>query len=202
MSLLVKSAFYPFPLIKMTLASNSSRLAGWLAALPLLWLLAGCSDSGAGKWVGDYVTANDFEAVRGWSPDASALTRDHVHSGQYATFISPEREYSLTYDLPLQEASVHALKGVAVEAWVYLPTPQAGASLEVQVQLPGQEKAIYSERLILPEQVTEGAKWTRVRKEFAFPEGLPGDAHLRIFLWRNTSSVPVYLDDLRVKALE
>ncbi|GAC1594102.1 MAG: hypothetical protein NVS3B25_16570 [Hymenobacter sp.] len=179
------------------------RRAGRAAGGLLLGLVAAaCSDSGAGHWVGDYVTANDFEAVRGWNPDAAALTRDHAHSGQYATFVGPGREYSLTYDLPLNEASVHALKGVAVEAWVYLPSPQAAASLEVQVRLPGGGQLGYSGRLTLPDQVKEGARWTRVRQEFALPAGLPGDAHLRIFLWRNTSHEPVYLDDLRVKALE
>lgn len=169
----------------------------------LLGLLASCSGSDAGNWVGDYVTNNDFEAVRGWSPDGPAVTRDHAHSGQYAIFVSPEREFSLTYDLPLSEANVHALKGVAVEAWVYLPSTQDAASLDVQVRLPGPENKLgFNDRLMLPEQVKEGAKWTRVRKEFALPPGLPGDAHLRIFLWRNSSHAPVYLDDLKVKALE
>lgn len=174
-----------------------------VATMLTLCLVSACSGSDAGTWVGDYVTVNDFEAVRGWSPDAVALTRDHAHSGQYAIFVGPEREYSLTYDLPLNEASVHALKGVAVEAWVYLPTTQAAASLEVQVRMPGQENTLgFAGSLKLPEQVKADAKWTRVRQEFTFPAGLPGNAHLRIFLWRNLSTVPVYLDDLRVKALE
>ena len=166
-------------------------------------LLAACSSGEEGNWVGDYVTVNDFEALRGWGIDGNSLTRDHAHSGQYATFVSPEREYSLTFDLPLNQASVHTLKGVTVEAWVYLPSPQAAASLEVQVQLPGAENHQgFAGSIKLTDQVKEGAKWTRVRQEFAFPAGLPGEAHLRIFLWRNASSQPVYLDDLKVKALE
>ncbi|OGX88384.1 hypothetical protein BEN48_09875 [Hymenobacter glacialis] len=166
-------------------------------------LLAACSSNEAGRWVGDYVTANDFEALRGWGVDANSLTRDHAHSGQYATFVNAEREYGLTFDMPLNQASVHPLKGVAVEAWVYLPTPQAAASLEVQVQLPGTEnRQAFAGSIKLADQVKEGAKWTRVRQEFAFPAGLPDEAHLRIFLWRNASSLPVYLDDLKVKALE
>lgn len=186
------------------MAINQAFAIGRRAAIILtLSTMAACSGPDSGNWVGDYVTANDFEAVRGWSPDGAALTRDHAHSGQYAIFISPEREYSLTYDLPLNEASVHPLKGVAVEAWVYLPTTQAAASLEVQVRMPGQENKLgFAGSLKLPEQVQTDAKWTRVRQEFVFPAGLPGDAHLRIFLWRNMSNAPVYLDDLRVKALE
>lgn len=191
-------------MLRSVLASSKYRLpVGRLAAAALLGLTAACSGSDAGKWVGDYVTFNDFEAVRGWTPDASGLTRDHAHSGQYATFVAPGRDYSITYDLPLNEASVHALKGVAVEAWVYLPNAQDGASLEVQVPLPGGDNRMgFAGSLKLPEQVKEGAKWTKVSQEFAFPAGLPGDAHLRIFMWRNSSQEKVYLDDLRVKALE
>jgi hypothetical protein len=169
----------------------------------LLAAVAACSGSDSGTWVGDYVTVNDFEAVRGWSPDGNALTRDHAHSGQYAIFVSPEREFSLTYDLLLGEASVHSLRGVAVEAWAYLPSPQAAASLEVQVRLPGEENKMgFAGSLALPDQVKEAGKWTRVRQEFAFPAGLPYDAHLRIFMWRKGAQGTVYLDDLRVKALE
>jgi hypothetical protein len=173
------------------------------AAGLLVLSAAACSSGETGQWIGDYVTNNDFEAVRGWSPDAAAITPDHAHSGQYATFIGPDREFGLTYDLPLSQASVHTLKGIAVEAWAYLPSSQAAASLEVQVRLPGEENKLgFADRLLLPEQVTEKAVWTRVRKEFAFPAGLPGDAHLRIFLWRGSSQETVYLDDLKIKALE
>ena len=119
------------------MANKFPRIIGRLAAAGLLSFVAACSGSDAGHWVGDYVTDNDFEAMRGWLPDASSLTRDHAHSGQFATYVGPEREYGLTFDLPLREASVHTLKGVAVEAWVYLPTPEAAASLEVQVPLAG-----------------------------------------------------------------
>lgn len=182
--------------------------AGWRPRWPLLLstllgLLTACSGADTGHWVGDYVTSNDFEAVRGWGADAAGLTRDHAHSGQYAVFVGPEREYSFTYDLPLSEASVHALRGVAVEAWVYLPDVQTSASLDVQVRLPGAASPLgFAGSLRLADQVTERAKWTRVRQEFLFPAGLPGDAHLRIFMWRNASPGPVYLDDLCVKALE
>ena len=187
--------------------ANKARRGGRCLASGVLLGLAGlataCSDSDAGHWVGDFVTTNDFEAMRGWVPDASALTRDHAHSGQYATSVGPGHDYSFTYDLPLSEASVHTLKGVAVEAWVYLPTLDAPASLEVQVPLPGGDNRMgFAGSLRLADQVKEAAKWTRVRQEFVFPAGLPGDAHLRIFMWRNSSQATVYLDDLRVKALE
>ena len=147
------------------------------------------------------VTSNDFEAMRGWIVDSRSLSRDHAHSGQFSTYVSAEREYGLTFDVPLHEASVHQLKGVAVEAWVYLTSPQSAASLDVQVSLPD-GKLGFADRINLVDKVKEGARWTRIRQEFALPPNLPADARLRIFLWRNSSQQPVYLDDLRVKALE
>lgn len=184
-------------------ANRVFRATARLAAAGLLSFVAACSGSDAGHWVGDYVTDNDFEAMRGWLPDASGLTRAHAHSGQFATFVGPDREYGMTFDVPLSDASVHTLKGVAVEAWVYMPMPQETTSLEVQVPLPGPGNRMgFAGSIKLSDQVKEPAKWTRIRQEFAFPAGLPGDAHLRIYLWRNSSQALVYLDDLRVKALE
>ena len=37
---------------------------------------------------------------------------------------------------------------------------------------------------------------------FTLPPNLPYDASLRMYLWRGSSTKAVYLDDLRVKALE
>ena len=198
--------FLPTPKSRRALPLSAAphRFVPLLSLLALLAaLLGGCRDSDAGHWVGDMVTDNDFEAARGWGADPNGLTREHAHSGQFATFVSPAREFGLTFDVALHEASVHALKGVAVEAWAYLPSPQATASLNVEVRLPGPEgKLAFAGALALPDQVRENARWTRVRQEFALPAGLPADARLRIFLWRGGSQQPVYLDDLRVKALE
>ncbi len=183
---------------------GTSALACLYALLPILLSLAGCGDSKSGRWVGDYVTRTDFEALRGWGAPAGALTRDHAHSGQYAAFVSPDREYSLTFDLPLHEASVHHIRGLEVEAWVYMGKLPGAATLEVQVRPPGDEDQplLYSDRLVLTEQVPDAARWTQVRKTFTLPAQLPGEAHLRVFLWRNGSPEPAYLDDLQIKALE
>ncbi|WP_345054527.1 hypothetical protein [Hymenobacter glaciei] len=181
---------------------NSALLAGGV----VLAVAAGCSSAPeTGQWVGDLVTASDYEAVAGWVPGATSLSRDHAHSGRFADRIDAEHTFGLTFQLPLNQASVHALRGLDVEAWTYFSSLKSGGALQVQVWAhgPGQDaKPLYEEQLNLREQVTDSCHWTQVHRRFTLPDNLPGDANLRLFIWGNPSTKPVYFDDLRVKALE
>lgn len=177
--------------------------AGWVLGLGLL---SAChSDPAQGTYVGDIITRTDFEDLLGWGADPAALSRDRAHSGRYAMFVGPSREYSLTYRLPLRDASVHTIKAVEIDAWVYLPSPKAAVSLNVQLGRAiagGDPNPIYEEQLALLDQVHEFGKWTQIHRTFVLPENVPGESELRIFLWRQSSPEPVYLDDLQVKARE
>ena len=169
--------------------------------------LAACSAAPEGKWIGDIVTANDYEAAAGWVPGATSVTRDHAHSGRFADHVDATHNYGLTYQSIMAEASVHPLRGLDLEAWAYVagPPPQTPAVVQVQVWAhgPGQDPApLFSEGLALAALVPDSSKWTRVRQRFQLPPNLPYDANLRIFLAGNGCRRPVYLDDIRVKALE
>lgn len=183
---------------------NSAFLAGGIALA--LAVGGGCSSKqDEGQWVGDIVTTSDYEAVAGWIPGATSLSRDHAHSGRFADRIDAEHAFGLTFQLPLNQASVHALRGVEVDGWTYFSSLKSGGALEVQVWAhgPGQDaKPLYSEQLKLREQVTDSCLWTPVHQRFTLPDNLPGDASLRLFIWGNPTTKPVYFDDLRVKALE
>jgi hypothetical protein len=187
-------------------AGSLAKRLRWVGLLTGLAGLTACSgDPRAGQYVGDIITAIDFEQLAGWgSTDLTALTQQQAHSGRMATFVGPGREFSLTYHLPLGQASVHTLKAVEVDAWVYLPSGKADALLAIQVQhAPVDSGAIlYDAQLRLLDQVHAFGSWQRVHKVFILPWDLPGDAELRIFLWRSASAEPVYLDDLTVKARE
>lgn len=167
---------------------------------------AGCSSKpDAGQWVGDIVAATDYESAEGWIPGATSISRDHARSGRFADRIDATHQFGLTFQLPLMQASVHTLRGLDVEAWTYFSSLSAAGTLEVQVWQhgPGQDpQPLYSQQLALREQVTDSCVWTKVNKQFTLPPNLPGDASLRIFLWGNPTTKPVYLDDLRIKALE
>lgn len=183
---------------------NSAWLAGGVALA--LAVGAGCSSKpDEGQWVGDVVTATDYEAAAGWIPGATSLSRDHAHSGRFADRIDSAHTFGLTFQLPLNQASVHALRGLDVEAWTYFSSLKSGGALELQVWAhgPGQDpKPLYAEHLNLRDQVTDSCLWTPVHQRFTLPDNLPGDANLRLFIWGNPSTKPVYFDDMRVKALE
>ena len=168
--------------------------------------LAACSsDPGRGQWVGDYVTTNNFESVLGWGADAGTLTKDHAHSGRFAVRVDAGHEYGQTFDLPLDQASVHVLKSVRLEAWVFLPSAQANAAVVLQIVNTANNgfRVVHSEQLDLLGQVKNYQQWQPVRHDFALPaSSLRPDYHLRVFLWRSNSPEPVYLDDISLKALE
>ncbi|MGI4740319.1 MAG: hypothetical protein ACRYG7_34540 [Janthinobacterium lividum] len=192
------------PLSGLPLAGRWGRHAR--LGVALLAGLAGCGgDPRAGHYIGDDITRTDFEEMAGWGADEGALTRAHAHSGQFATFVGPTREFSLTYQLPLGQASVHTLRAVDLDAWVYAASPRAGAALTVQVFRPPGSPAgppLYSEALHVGSTPADAGTWHPVHHVFVLPSGLPGDAQLRIFLWRDAGSEPVYLDDLHAKARE
>lgn len=186
------------------LAHGLSRRS-WLG-LALLAELTGCGgDPRAGTYIGDDITRIDFEELIGWGADEGALTRAHARSGSFATFVGPTREFSLTYHQPLNQASVHTLRAVDLDAWIYSTSPRAGAAITVQVFRPPGGPAgppLYSEALHVSSSPAEAGKWRPVHHVFVLPSGLPGEAELRIYLWRDAGSEPVYLDDLHAKARE
>lgn len=169
-------------------------------------VLAACSSKpDEGQWVGDLVTATDYEAAAGWIPGATSLSMDHAHSGRFADRIDSTHAFGLTFQLPIVQASVHTLRGLDVEAWTYFSSLKSAGSIEVQVWAhgPGQDaQPLYSQHLALRDQVTDSCLWTPVHQRFTLPENLPADANLRMFIWGNPTKRPVYVDDLRVKALE
>jgi len=188
---------------------TGQRRPSWAVAVG--WLLlagsAACSPANPadGAWIGDEVTHNDFESVAGWGgADRSTLTRDHAHSGRYAVLVDANHETGLTFDLPLYEASVHTLAAVEVDAWVYLPSNHADASLQVETVVEGPEPhaVLHNEQFPLLPAVSEFKKWMPVHHLFHLPSSPPNGTHVRLFLKRGSTTEPVYLDDIRVKARE
>ena len=181
--------------------------SGLRARLLLLWALlpAACApaDPELGVYVGDEVTHNDFEAAWGWLPDTASLTTARAHSGHWAIVVDSRHEVGLTYDAALREASVHTLRALDVQAWVFLPGPGASAELDLQVWPAGGGGApTHWDQLRLLDQVTEFNQWVPVHCVFKLPAGLGTEDRLRLFLRRGGSTAPVYLDDLLVKARE
>lgn len=173
-----------------------------LTALAML-SLAACSSNTEFGTPGDYITRNDFESMMGWIPDASALTKDHAHSGQYAIQVNPEHEFSLTYTAMLGNVSPHKLRGIKLEAWVFLPDDKTTGVLGVQILDPAQgNKEIFGSGINLPETVKEYGKWVQVSKDIMLPDNIAYTHNLKVFLWRAGTASTVYVDDLSIKAIE
>jgi hypothetical protein len=152
---------------------------------------------------GDYITRNDFEAMAGWVSDGSSLTKDHAHSGIYSIKVDKDKEFGLTYQAPLGNVSPHKLRGLAIEAWVFMPSAKANGVLGMQVIDPAQNgQQIFGEGINLGEQVKEYNKWVVVRKEIMLPANVAYTHNLKVFLWRSGATEPVYVDDLSIKGIE
>jgi hypothetical protein len=186
----------------------SNSLRSWratgLALLGSVALGACSSDPGRGEWVGDYITTNNFESVLGWGAQAPTLSKEHAHSGRFAVRVDANNEYGQTFDVSLAEASVHPLKGVRLDAWVYLPSTQATGALVLQILDTANNgmRVVHSEQLDLAKQVRAAKEWTPVQHDFVLPAALAPGYRLRVYLWRSNSPEPVYLDDISLKALE
>ena len=171
----------------------------------LLASVACSSNPADGQWIGDEVTNNDFESVPGWGwADRTTITRDHAHSGRYAVVVDQHHATGIMFDLPVYEATVQTLAAVEVDAWVYLPNDKADAVLRMELLADGADAQhpLYGEELALLSQVSKFKTWSPVHQIFHLPAGTPGNTHLRLFLKRGTSTEPVYLDDIRVRARE
>jgi len=171
-------------------------------ALTALSLVACSSDAEKGD-AGDYITRNDFESMVGWLPDAGTLTKAHAHSGAYAVVVDPEHEFSLTYNAQLGKVSPHKLKGITLEAWVFLPDNKATGVLGVQITDPDQgNKEVFGDGIKLQEAVKEYNKWVKVSKEITLPANIAYTQNLKVFLWRSGAASPVYMDDISIKGIE
>ncbi|MCC3155932.1 hypothetical protein LJ737_01695 [Hymenobacter sp. 15J16-1T3B] len=171
--------------------------------LPFLALsvLAACSsDKEAAS--SDAIMSNDFESVVGWVPDASTISKDHAHSGAYALKVDPSHEFSLTYNTVLGNVTARKPRGVKLEAWAYLNSAQSAGKLGLVVVPPGENaQNVVGDGIELSE-VKDFKKWVKVSKEIVFPASVQSDYILKVFLWRGAASEPVYIDDLKLTALE
>lgn len=171
-----------------------------LLALPLAALFA-CGSDDSAKDAKDVMMNADFDSLVGWVPDPSTLTKEKAHSGAYSLKVDPTHEYSLTYSNTLGQLSGTRIRGIKVDAWAYLPSKDAAANLVFVLKdnVGGQD--ILNEQIGLLSQVKEYGKWVQISKEISFPASANYTSQLGVYLWRASSAVPVYVDDIRVTAL-
>ncbi|MGI4869730.1 MAG: hypothetical protein ACRYFX_00980 [Janthinobacterium lividum] len=149
------------------------------------------------------LTQSDFEAVQGWSCEATSpsLTQEQAHSGRYSAKAAPGIDYSLGYQGTLGKLVPARVAKLRLRAWVYVvPGDKASTVLVTEVRNPSQEKPLLWDGAGLVELAQKDgfSKWLLVEQDIAIPAEAGADSELRVYLWRNTSTQPVYLDDVQL----
>lgn len=171
----------------------------------LLGALTACGNNDAtpaapGKSDPDVVMHTDFDSLTGWLADPSTLTKEQAHSGQYSIKIDQNYEYSITYSTTLGQLSSTRPRALRLDAWAYLPSPQA-AQVAFVIKQAGTREVLLGERLTLTDQVHDYGKWVKISQEYTLPPATNYSSTLDIFLGRATATGPAYLDDLQLTAL-
>lgn len=173
-----------------------------LLALVSVASLAACSgnktDTTPAK---DVLMQNDFENMAGWVADPTPFTQENAHSGRYSLKVDQDHEYSLGYNYLLGLLSPTRIRGVRVEAWVYMPERNTTAQIRVALNGAAKDETIMNEGIDLSAEVQNTGKWTKVSKEVTFPTQANYTSQLVMYLWRGSNSGKVFMDDVRIIAL-
>lgn len=163
--------------------------------------LTACNDQPAptGRPQGQ-LAFNDFEAVDGWASGAAvpSLTTEKAHSGTTAVVVQPGIDYSLGYNNLLGRLGDGKARKLRVRAWVLLPNAKATAVLVTQLRDEATQKDLLWAGLPLAEATKTTNQWVRVEKEVTLPATAAYANRVLVYLWRNDSSQPAYLDDLEI----
>ncbi|WP_046247402.1 carbohydrate binding domain-containing protein [Hymenobacter terrenus] len=150
---------------------------------------------------------NDFESVDGWLAGAQvpSLTKEKAHSGSYSVKVSVGNDFSMGYNNLLGKISSGRLRKVKVQGWVFLPDDKTNAVLVTvlaDVKNPQANKTILWEGINLLKAANSYNKWVKVEKEIVIPETATASDQMLVYLWRNDSAQPAYLDDLEISRIE
>ncbi len=150
----------------------------------------------------DQLAANDFEHLDGWlnGNTPASLTQEKAHSGVYSVKVDPATDYSLGYTNQLGRISTGRMRKIKLRAWVFLPNDQATAALVTEIKTPDPTKNLWDNFDLGKEATTKSGfnKWLEVEHTVDVPATAVFNSTLQVYLWRNGSSQPVYLDDLQI----
>lgn len=180
-----------------------------LATLLGLLLLSACS-GGAGRpprLDDSVVTFNDFESGGGWSSDPAhhnpgLVQKGRAHSGRYALRVDGNHEYSLTFAMPLGRIREAKFRKLRLEAWAFMPSERATASLGLQLLSPDYSQQLFSDDIKLREAVHTYGQWVPIGKDVTLPDSVAPGQQLRLFMWRADATDEVLLDDVMLRILD
>lgn len=145
---------------------------------------------------------NDFEAMDGWANGCTnaSLNKEKAHSGVYSLKVNPGMDFSMGYSNQLGKLSPSRVKKMKVHAWVFVPNDKALATLVTEMKNPGEEKSAFWDGIDLVKEAKVNGfnKWIEVEKTQELPESANFNSQLLFYLWRGSSTQPVYMDDVQL----
>jgi hypothetical protein len=135
--------------------------------------------------------SSSFEGLDGWVGETASLTSEKAHTGQYSIKVDPAIEYSLPFVKQLGRLSATRVSKVRLTAWSLL-TSSGKATLVFQISRPVQGDNVFYEKIDL----NKVGEWTKVSHVLTLPPVIDPASQVRIYLWRNEATGPVYLDDI------
>ena len=171
------------------------------AAAAGLFFVSSCGGSSSANDA-NLIAFNDFEAVVGWMPDPSTVSREQAHSGHYSVKVDGGHEFGMGYGLPLGKATTRKPKMLRVSAWAFMTDDKSAARLGLQLFDPATGKEAFGDGINFNEGIKTFGKWVEVSKDIKLPESTTSTQELRVFLWRGSATTPAYVDDLRVELVD
>jgi len=174
------------------------------SALLMLFALVSCGDNAKPR-PENLLTSNDYEELDGWAPDGSLpyLTKEKAHSGVYSARVNSTTEYGGGFTNSLGKLSNTRVTKLRVHGWVWLPSKDANATLVTQLTEPATNKTIFYDGLkLVAASGNKFNQWAEVDKTMVLPANATYATLLKLYLWRDQSAQPVYLDDLQVERAE
>lgn len=171
-------------------------------ALYALLALALVSCGGSGSKPKDLLTENDFESLDGWSNGGAnaSLNKEKAHSGVYSVKVAPGLDYGMGFGNQLGKISSTKVQKIKIHAWAFVPNDKAVAVMVVETKNPGEEKSTLWDGTNMAETGKSKGfnKWIEVDKTLDLPGSTNYNTQLLVYLWRGSSTQPVYLDDVQI----
>ena len=138
---------------------------------------------------------NDYEQSFGWQ--TLPVVKGNAHSGSYAEAISPEREFSATFQSTFAQIEpAQPLPHVKAGVWLYATKLSQPVFLVLHVSDPADGHSIdYKSIEIKPADVN--GKWYNALLDHRLPADLKGSYQCKVYLW-NPNKQNLLADDFAV----
>lgn len=116
--------------------------------------------------------------------------------------VGPGVEYSQTFSLPMAQLTDTRPKRLRISGWFYRTTPEAHASLVLQVVRPGRTQNMVWEALDLAPLLRRPRAWTYAERTVTIPAAVAATDECRFYLWGPGSTADLLADDLAIDAID